>query len=312
MKRLALVFAFAVLSALALSELVLGYAVCRLAPHDAPRLSAFERESNYLVSTFEYQDDGLTYTPDFRGNYFNVKDNRRATTDQPPGAKHTLWLFGSSTVFGTYLADRDTLASNLQRLTHAYRVVNMGMPAVGAAKELRLLRDTPILPGDVVMFYDGSQDMLSPYFGALNRIGEPPVCHTFAWSILVSAACSQHGTVIPTPDLVRDAYTQYAAAIDEARAFARSRGTRWFHFLQPTIFSQPPRDDERPLLAGMAESYALTQPLFAATPDTVDLTHALDGLRSSGAVVYRDVVHVSATANEVIARAIWRAVFRAF
>lgn len=265
----------------------------------------FERENRELVASFVYQNDGLTFVPDYHGVYFNVQDHRRVTTDRTNQALHTLWLFGSSAVFGTFVADRDTLASALQRdIGQSYRVVNTGMPAAVVSKELRLLKQTAIQSGDLVIFYDGSQDIFAPYFSAVNLVKPPFYCKAQSWSLLVRVLCSQPVTIVPSPEMVRQNYEQYVTTVNEAKAYTLAHGARWLHILQPTIYSQLPRPDEIPLWDNMQATYDVVSPQFQAMPDVLDLTHSLDKLRRDETGIYRDVVHIDARGNAVIARAI--------
>src|SRR5690349_16255001 len=51
----------------------------------------FFKEFRHVYHSYIYLDDGLVNTPDFSGAYFNVHNNRRATTNQPTSAEHTIW-----------------------------------------------------------------------------------------------------------------------------------------------------------------------------------------------------------------------------
>ena len=108
---------------------------------------------------------------DFSGRYINVRDSRRVTTDVPPAFAHRIWLFGGSTMFCAEVPDEETIASHLQRLMNAsgakYRIENMAMSAAATRHQLwRLMNATDLNPGDIVVFYDGFNDV---YLGIHER-----------------------------------------------------------------------------------------------------------------------------------------------
>ena len=111
---------------------------------------------------------------DFQGRFINIADQRRRTTDQPETWDHRVLLFGGSTVFDQEVADQDTLASCLQRALNQrpgprYRVENYGTPAMIARQQTERLADTPLEPGDVVLFYDGVNDVFYPVYNGNTK-----------------------------------------------------------------------------------------------------------------------------------------------
>ncbi|HSH75951.1 MAG TPA: SGNH/GDSL hydrolase family protein, partial [Longimicrobiales bacterium] len=94
----------------------------------------------------------------------------RTTVHPAPVAaqERTVFLFGGSTMFGTYQRDSETIASNLAKLLHEsgrddVRVVNHGVPAYVLTQEairLALLLRQGARPSAVV-FYDGINDVFS-------------------------------------------------------------------------------------------------------------------------------------------------------
>lgn len=57
--------------------------------------------------------DGLLYNPDFRGQFINYENSQRRTTDQPAQARHTVHLYGGSTMACEQAPAQDALASAL-------------------------------------------------------------------------------------------------------------------------------------------------------------------------------------------------------
>jgi hypothetical protein len=207
---------------------------------------------------------------DFRGRYINVADGRRRTTDQPASSDQRVLLFGGSTVFNQEVPDDRTLASCLQRALNRrpgprYRVENLGTPAMIARQQTERLEQTPLEPGDVVIFYDGANDVFYPVYNGNPegyRVGDSsdggvrklsglqawlyPVCFRLK-GFSYAASLLFHGMDGPRPANLVDAATLarhldaaekgYLDALTRARRFAEARGARFVHILQPHLFS---------------------------------------------------------------------------
>jgi hypothetical protein len=209
---------------------------------------------------------------DFAGRFFHVQEGRRRTTDQPATARHRVLLFGGSAVFGQEVPDECTLASCLQRALNErseplYRVQNYGTPAMIARQETERLTQCTLAEGDVVVFYDGVNDVFYPVYNGNPegyRIGDSsdggvrklsgvqatlyPLCFRLK-DYSCAAALLFRGMDGPRPaNLVDettlsrhldDAAAGYLDALTTARAYAESRGACFVHLLQPHLFSLP-------------------------------------------------------------------------
>jgi len=108
---------------------------------------------------------------DYHGQYFNVSAGKRRTTDgpDPAKAKGRLLVFGGSTVYCSEVPDSLTLCSCLQRLLNEqgqghYQVENLGATTVTIKQQLARLKLEMIEPGDIVVFYDGVNDVIQSIF----------------------------------------------------------------------------------------------------------------------------------------------------
>lgn len=126
----------------------------------------FLNESIACVRDLQDRPGGYYIQGDFRGNYINVIDGIRRTTGNRPNYANSLFLFGGSTVFGQEVKDEHTIASYLQDLTNAndyeFNVINLGTVSYTSPQQLRRLENTTIKPGDIVVFYDGWNDVAYP------------------------------------------------------------------------------------------------------------------------------------------------------
>ncbi len=93
-----------------------------------------------------------------------VKDNKRVTIGQQYPFEKTVHVFGGSTVFGTGASDKYTIPSLLQSklndLDNSFRVINHGFASLVAIQQLQKLSKTNVNEGDIVIFYDGGNDVV--------------------------------------------------------------------------------------------------------------------------------------------------------
>ncbi len=106
---------------------------------------------------------------DFRGKYFNVESGKRKTFYQPLMCENRILLFGGSTMFCQEVPDQYTIASYLQNLlnikvSQRFRVESYGTVSMIAAQQTARLLRTPIQHGDIVVFYDGVNDVFYPIY----------------------------------------------------------------------------------------------------------------------------------------------------
>jgi hypothetical protein len=235
---------------------------------------AFLRESMGAVRSLTVPR-GRNYSlpGDVRGKFFNVKDGRRRTTDQPAHASRRILVFGASTVFCQESPDHLTLPSCLQREINrrspeSCRVENHSSVTMIALQQTARLRDTPIGRNDIVIFYDGFNDVFHPvYAGKVkSRLpGEPPVKHDagvrkLSWlekttypvwlrfhdgspfSRLMLRPYEGYA-MIRRPEAewmkanLKIAGPQFEATLRDAAAISSRHGARFVHVLQPNLFT---------------------------------------------------------------------------
>src|SRR5258708_11196544 len=120
------------------------------------------------------EKEKLGWATTFHGQWYNTENGRRDTVGQPVSPAISVYIFGSSTVYGTEVPDQYTIPSQLQALfdrfyRRAYRVVNMGEWSANAFRQYQLLQLIDLKRGDSVIFYDGAVDAGSVYNIAVNR-----------------------------------------------------------------------------------------------------------------------------------------------
>lgn len=228
---------------------------CFLRPHTEPYWSAdYCRE--------------FANAPD-NGRWVHLDHGRRYTV---PVVKPTIYMFGNSTMWGTYVLDADTIPSQLQALIgDSFRVENRGQPGLNVAGALDELYSIHLKPQDVVVFYDGEADSGGTRDTYTRYLLMARDTTTAARALFFHALQPTIHTGTLRPDEI--------ALVDAtAKAFDLTRPER-----------------------GWGASMADLQPINIGA----DFTHALDAARANGAVLYVDPGHLNAEGNAIIARLIY-------
>jgi hypothetical protein len=236
------------------------------------------RDSAYFSKEFvieSFQQPGGSDTPtgtrlviprDYDGVWFHVAKGLRFTEGQPADFQHTIYVFGGSTVYSGEVPDALTLPSQLQSLVNEqygdrYRVENYGMTTVTTSQELERLRTIKPRRGDVVIFYDGVNDVFQEVYYARpketmierNRrvIREFSAVERFLIDLSKHSAFARNWTspinYVDIPKHLRDEEKlttlvsslqgRFAKNIMDARKYAVRHKAHFFHFLQPNIYT---------------------------------------------------------------------------
>lgn len=105
---------------------------------------------------------------DYKGNFFNVLNGFRFTTDTPLSHKKRVLLFGGSTLFSQEVPDKFTIASFLQRelIQKGIMVKNYGLPGMNSRQQYEILKKTNVNKNDLIIFYHGVNDVYyNVFFG---------------------------------------------------------------------------------------------------------------------------------------------------
>jgi hypothetical protein len=290
---------------------------------------------------------------EFSGKFIHVAEARRSTAFQPVAAKRRLLLFGGSTLFCAEVPDTETIASHLQWLINAggglpIAVENYGVPSMDATQQTARLQTVGLHRGDIVVFYDGVNDVYYPVYNRTPAVSsqdknqgvrklngfERGMHRAFIafgdYSRLVGVLFGLQQRTLPhaAPNQqtleanLADAEVGYAKALAAAQAYATQRGARFYHFLQPNIFTvSQPSTNERWLiendlksLPALDRAFTLAYPRLRQAADRVcgdrsfDLSGAL-GDASSRGEVFLDFCHVTHVANQIVASHLYRDLF---
>lgn len=236
-------------------------------------------------------DGGYFLPDDMHSDSVNIDNGYRRTIGQPAIWQHTVWVFGNSTLYGYCMDDAHTLASQLQRLLPQFRVVNAGLNSETVPIHVARLRDTPIAPGDIVIFYDGVSDTYDP---PTIPAGSPACADPVARFVL---CVDRRGA-----DVQR--VQNFQSGVAAARDYVTRHGAMLYVFLQPSAYTIRPNLYTRSLLRYFPdETYPVQQAyaLLRQTPGVVDLSSIFDNQS-----VFIDPFHVNDAGNAALALVIER------
>jgi hypothetical protein len=314
------------------------------APYDVAELVAEGRALKWQTGP----DFG--WLPEDRaGRYINISQHRRATPGGSDNGARRLWLFGGSTVMGAEVPDGLTLASLVQRFIDSsnlgpMKVENLGATTITTQHQLFRLRNmTPVQAGDVVVFYDGVNDVIQSLYyknphGTMveaNRqaLSGLPAIQRLLWRTYAKFADQSafiRRFLNPTKpvdrnldisnEMIAELEDHYHSIVKNAAEFARARSATFFHFIQPTIYTVGHHTPyERSLLengwlypTNLVDAYAVGYPALRrasrrAVEDGIASTDLSGALEQREREIFLDFCHVNEHGNELIARAIFNA-----
>ena len=262
LRRIAKLFGVSAVIALILCEVGLRIAVAQVPPPPtndnrlADRLSGtmpqyanspywspvFVHSVYDAIGSYELNEDDQLSAPDLTLPGFTIRDNQRVTTDQPATYTRTVWVFGSSTVWGVFVADGWTISSYLQREFNAqglpWRVINMGQPGANITIEYYWLTKSDIRPGDIVIFLDGSVDLNNIIADSHKAQMADNLTCQLADRIplaMITLLCDEATAGRAPSQYITPMMDEYRQRVDKATQYAQSRGAQYLHVMQPAM-----------------------------------------------------------------------------
>jgi hypothetical protein len=271
---------------------------------------------------------------DFHGKFFNIKNGLRSTYNTPSKYINTIYLFGGSTIYNSEVPDEHTVASYLQSLVNEngfkYKVENYGTTSVHVNQQLeRLKRDVKIKKNDVVIFYDGVNDVVQKIWldkpaGVLSNQQKeaPKFIFAIRWIAKYSAFFRWYDqrflTLKSYPIDIKKIHAvanNYVSTLVYASEYVNSNGAIFKHFLQPNLYTKNPHNlyelemmnwgnEMSPV--GAQAIFEGAYPIFANKLTNIsfsmNLTSIFNDLKVSP---YVDFCHVTEVGNKKIAESIF-------
>jgi hypothetical protein len=226
-------------------------------------------------------------------------------------ARHSLYMVGTSIFFGQFVPASETIASHLQRRLPAYRVVNLGAHGQPAISMFHQVKTLPLRPGDVVVMEGLTMDAYSVYNLQAQAQGR---CAGLA---IVQLLCQPR----PYDAMNNGAALETLFALRSTRDYTRSHGATFLYVIVPYFYSVNPQTQrERTIDAQSAgnitavyrSAWTAIYNQLAGESGVLDLSRALDGGRAAGRDYFFDIWHFDASGNEIVAQALYAALFGPF
>lgn len=194
-------------------------------------------------------DDMQWATKDTHMLGYTIINDERLTTDQPAYFERDVWLYGSSTVWGAYVADGWTISSYLQREFNRrgipWRVHNMGQGGINITLEYYWLTKTNVHSGDIIIFIDGAVDLKNTLEESAKEWADSILPCRVAQNIsvlLLNLWCEMvtwkdspwNAPIEFVTSRMQINFARYWNIVQNARDYAQKHEAKFWHFMQPT------------------------------------------------------------------------------
>ena len=271
--------------------------------------------------------DGFVTHKDFDGDYIKIREGRRVTIGSTGLRQKQILVFGGSTIFCGEMPDSLTVPSQLQAMLLAdgidADVLNFGISGIRIENQFRILQSVPNLgPEDVVLFYDGVNDLNEIYelglslkntqtpWRQINRIFSE--LENRSWFIrflaptvyLESRGIGQEFLGSQAKQLVADNWFAFDKL---ARTYVENKGATFVHILQPNLLTYTKASEIGKVRQKWLDMQSIQNDLVSyATPYTKieNFTKVLDGLDTTP---FFDWAHLDEVGNKKVAEEIFAA-----
>ena len=268
----------------------------------------------------------------FEGNWINVRNNKRVTINEQRNYSRNIYLFGGSTVYSGEVPDNLTIASQLASLganNYSYKVVNMGATSIHSAQQFgRLKAEINVNDGDVIIFYDGVNDVLQRIIYGNHEgymIGNPKKesfwirqlrsKNKYSSILFIFYSKIIENTKETSSTLIENSVDNYINTLVAVNEYVKSQGGSFYHFLQPTLFTKKNLNEYEKLLiekgypfvpAQFIQDFKRAYPLISDKLDTFEFSYSLvEAFNDLEKSPYLDFCHVTHIGNKIIAENIW-------
>jgi len=278
-------------------------------------------EYNFANGELIKSSGDLITIGDFGGSFIKIKDGRRVTVGSNGLRKQRVLVFGGSTVFCAEVPDLLTSPSQLQKLIlengFDFDVLNYGIPGLRIENQFNILKTvTDLGPGDIVVFYDGVNDLIRVFEEGLNRRkNQAPwrQLNDFSFSVEKRSSLFKHISLSGYVDNigVSNEYLDSGASqyIDDnwlkyeglSRELVLKTGAEFVHILQPNWLtykklSESRSEDKR--FSDMRLIQELFKSIASQNSGIIDFSESLNSLEDTP---FFDWVHLDEIGNKKIA-----------
>lgn len=281
-------------------------------------------EHGLVLSNIENADGFVTHK-NFDGDYIKIREGRRVTIGSTGLRQKRILVFGGSTIFCGEMPDSLTVPSQLQQMALAdgldVDVLNFGIQGIRIENQFKILKSVPKLgPDDIVIFYDGVNDLEKVYDSGLNlKNNQTPwrqinkissELENRSWFIrylaptvyLESRGIGQEFLGSQAKQLVVDNWFAFDKL---ARTYVEDKGATFVHILQPNLLTYTKASDIGEVRQKWSDMKAIENDLVSYATETnkiIDFTKILDELN---ATPFFDWAHLDESGNKKVAEKIF-------
>jgi len=282
-------------------------------------------EEHGLVLSKIENSDGLVTHKDFDGDYIKIREGRRVTVGSTGLRQKRILVFGGSTIFCGEMPDSLTVPSQLQQMVIAngfdVDVLNFGIQGIRIENQFKILKSGLKLGADdIVIFYDGVNDLEKVYDSGLNlKNSQTPwrqinkitsELENRSWFIrylaptvyLESRGIGQKFLGSQAKQLVVDNWFAFDKL---ARTYVEDKGATFVHILQPNLFTYTKASDIGKVRQKWSDMKAIENDLVSYATETnkiIDFTKILDELNTTP---FFDWAHLDESGNKKVAEAMF-------
>ena len=265
--------------------------------------------------------DGFVKIKNLNGKYIKIRDFRRVTTGSTGLRQKRILVFGGSTIFCGEMPDSLTVPSQLQKIvldnSLDFDVLNFGIPGMRIQQQFKYLTSiTNLGPDDIVVFYDGVNDLNKVYeLGLELRNNQTPwrqinklfsELENRSWFIRYLAPTVYVESRGIGQDFLGSQAKQLTAenwfAFDKlARTYVADKGATFVHILQPNLLTYSKASEIGKVRQKWSDMQAIENELISYATETnkiKDFTEVLDDLNRTP---FFDWAHLDEIGNKKIA-----------
>ena len=283
-------------------------------------------EHGLVLSNIENTDGFVTHK-NFDGDYIKIREGRRITIGSTGLRQKRILVFGGSTIFCGEMPDALTVPSQLQAMLLAsgldVDVLNFGISGMRIENQFRNLNSLPqVGPDDIVVFYDGVNDLNKVYEVGLNlRNNQTPwrqinkissELENRSWFIrylaptvyVESRGIGQNYLRSQAKQLVADDWFAFDKL---ARNYVQDRGATFVHILQPNLLTYTKASDIGKVRQKWSDMKAIENELISYATETneiINFTKILDELNTTP---FFDWAHLDEVGNKKVAEEMLKA-----
>jgi len=277
-------------------------------------------EHGLVLSNIE-NTDGLVTHKNFDGDYIKIREGRRVTIGSTGLREKRILVFGGSTIFCGEMPDALTVPSQLQTMVLAnglnVDVLNFGIQGIRIENQFKILNSVPKLgPDDIVLFYDGVNDLEKVYdFGLNLKNNKTPwrqinktlsELENRSWFIrylaptvyLESRGIGQKFLGSQAKQLVADDWFAFDKL---ARTYVEDKGATFVHILQPNLFTYTKASDIGKVRKKWSDMKAIENDLVSYATETNKIIDATKILNELNATPFFDWAHLDEIGNKKVA-----------